>query len=107
MQRKGSWQSQFARPTPRVEHGIVLDDASGAESKERHQLEVKFVPGTTAGSHKTNRSLISVDDHGYDIIADIRKCAEDLLVGAGNIGAGARVAEIRRHQARVRRVECH
>jgi hypothetical protein len=106
MQSMGSRQSQFARPTPGVEHRIVLDDASGAESKERHQFEAKLIPGTTAGSNKTDRSLISVDDHRYDIIADVRICAEDLLVGAGNIRAGARFAEIRRHQARVRRVEC-
>src|SRR5580692_9885581 len=106
MQSMGSWQSQFARLTPRVEQRIVLGDASGAESKERHQLEVKFIPGTTAGSHKSDRSLISVDHHRYDIIADVRKCAEDLLVGAGNIGAGARLAEIRRHQACIRRVDC-
>src|SRR5271170_5635349 len=97
----------FARPTPRVEYCVILDDASGAESKERHQFEVKLIPGSTAGSHKTNRSLISVDDHRYDIIADVRECAEDLLIGTSNIRAGAHLAEIRRHQARVRRVKCH
>jgi hypothetical protein len=85
----GSWQSDIAGPTPGVEHRIVLDDASGAESKERHQFETKLIPGATAGSSRTDRSLISIYDHRNDIIADIRICAEDLLVGAGNIRAGA------------------
>ena len=95
----------FAGPSLVIEDRNVLDDASIPESKKCHELEVKCIPFGDARGLESDGRLVAFDDHRNDVIADSRERTKESLIRTGHVGAGARMAEIRRHDPRIRGVQ--